>query len=296
MSATVAVLGPGAVGGALAVRLANAGIRTVCVADEEAVGVISLAGLVLETGGSTLTARCETTARLSTPVDLLLVTVKAPMLPEALDRVDPVAVEGGLVVPLLNGIEHMDVLRDRFDGRVLAGTIAHYRAHRAGRVQIVEATPHPVVTVASDTVARDEVEAAADVLRSADIDTRVGRSEKRVLWHKLVRMAPLVAVTAASGRTLGELRHDPDWWKLLQDGLAESCAVASAEGVSLVFQEQWTVVDRMADETTTSTARDVAAGRSSELDAIVGAVLRLAERHGIPCPALSELATKADLL
>jgi ketopantoate reductase len=51
----------------------------------------------------------------------------------------------------------------------------------------------------------------------------------------------------------------------------------------------------MADESTTSAARDVAAGRRSELDAIVGAVLRVAERHGIGCPALEEMAEMAGL-
>jgi ketopantoate reductase len=51
----------------------------------------------------------------------------------------------------------------------------------------------------------------------------------------------------------------------------------------------------MADETTTSAARDVAAGRRSELDAIVGGVLRVADRLGVPCPTLTELAATAGL-
>lgn len=296
MSGAVAILGPGAVGGALAVRLANAGVRTICVAREETAGIIALAGIVLERDGETLTARCEATERLVTPVGLLLVTVKAPMLREALDRVDPAAVKTGVVVPLLNGLEHMEVLRERFDGRVAAGTISHYQAYRAGRVQIVEATPHPVVTIASEDVPRGELESAADVLRQAGIEARVGHSEKRVLWHKLARIAPLAAATSASGKTLGELRDDPTWRARLEHALAETCAVAEAEGVPLRFPEQWTIVDRMADETTTSAARDVAAGRRSELDAIVGAVLRVAERRGVACPALTELADRAGLL
>jgi 2-dehydropantoate 2-reductase len=295
VSPAVAVLGPGAVGGALAVRLSGARIRTICVAHAEAVGIIALAGIVLERDDETLTARCEAVEHLSEPVDLLLVTVKAPMLREALERVEPEAVESGVVVPLLNGIEHMDVLRARFDGRVAAGTISHYQAYRVGRVQIVETTPHPVVTVAAETLPRSEVDAAAELLRHAGVDVRVAQSEKRVLWHKLVRIAPLAATTAASGRTLGELRHDTLWRGRLERALAETCQVADAEGVSLVFQEQWTIIDGMADETTTSAARDVAAGRRSELDAIVGAVLRVADRHGLPCPALVELAQKAGL-
>lgn len=296
MSSAVAVLGPGAVGGALAVRLANAGLRTICVAHPEAVGIIALSGIAVETPSGTLSARLEATEHLSTPVTLLLVTVKAPMLGEALDRVDPETVAEGVVVPLLNGIEHMDVLRERFGDRVAAGTISHYQSYRVGRVQIVESTPSPVVTIASDSLPRGEVERVGDLLRIAGVDVRIGASEKRVLWHKLARISALAAATSASGRTVGELKADPDWRARLEHALVETCAVAQAEGVPVGFAEQWKIVERMADETTTSAARDVAAGRRSEVDAIVGSVLRAAGRHGIPCPVLTELSTRAGLL
>jgi 2-dehydropantoate 2-reductase len=295
MNDTAAILGPGAVGGSLAVRLANAGVHVICVAHPEAVGMIALAGLVVESPEGTLTARVEATEHLAKPVDLLLVTVKAPALEDAIERVDPSAVSDGVVVSLLNGLEHMDVLRARFDGRVAAGSISHFQAYRAGRVQIVEATLAPVITMASESLSRTRVELAADMLRRARVDVRVGENERRVLWHKLARIAPLAAVTAVSGRTVGELRDDPKWRPKLDGGIVEACAVAEADGVSLRPAAQWAIIDEMADETTTSAARDVAAGRRSELDALLGAVLRAAERLDVPCPTLSELAIAAGL-
>ena len=295
MNNTAAILGPGAVGGSLAVRLANAGVQVICVAHPEAVGLIALAGLVVESPEGTLTARVEATEHLAKPVDLLLVTVKAPALEDAIERVDPSAVSEGVVVPLLNGLEHMDVLRARFDGRVAAGSISHFQAYRAGRVQIVEATLAPVITMASESLSRARLEQAADMLRRARIDVRVGENERRVLWHKLARIAPLAAVTAVSGRPVGELRDDPKWRPKLEGGIVEACAVAEADGVSLRPAAQWAIIDEMADETTTSAARDVAAGRGSELDALLGAVLRAAERLDVPCPTLTELATAAGL-
>jgi 2-dehydropantoate 2-reductase len=295
MSNTAAILGPGAVGGALAVRLANSGMHVVCVAHPEAAGLIALAGLVVESPDGTLAARVEVVEQLAKPVDLLLVTVKAPGLDDAVERVDPDAVANGVVLPLLNGLEHMDVLRERFGDRVAAGTISHYQAYRAGRVQIVEATPPPLITLASETLSRTEVEQAADMLRRARMDVRVGQSEKRVLWHKLARIAPLAAVTSVSGRMLGELRNDPKWRPRLDSAIVEACAVAEADGVSLRAAAQWAIIDEMADETTTSAARDVAAGRRSELDAILGGVLRAAERLDVSVPTLTELATAAGL-
>jgi 2-dehydropantoate 2-reductase len=295
MNTSAAVLGPGAVGGSLAVRLTSAGVRVVCVAHAEAVGLIALAGLVVESPEGMLSARMEVVEQLARPVDLLLVTVKAPVLEDAIARIDPAAVNGAVVVPLLNGLEHMDVLRARFGDRVVAGSISHFQAYRAGRVQIVEATGSPVVTIASERLSSSEVERAADMLRRARIDVRVGQNEKRVLWHKLARIAPLAAATAVTGRTVGELRDDPVWRPKLELAIAEACAVADADGVSLRPSSQWTIIDDMADETKPSAARDVAAGRRSELDAILGAVLRVAERLDVPCPTLTELAVTAGL-
>jgi 2-dehydropantoate 2-reductase len=295
MNTSAAVLGPGAVGGSLAVRLTNAGVRVVCVAHPEAVGLVALAGLVVESPEGTLTARMEVVEQLSRPVDLLLVTVKAPALEDAIERVDPDAVTEGVVLPLLNGLEHMDVLRARFGDRVAAGSISHFQAYRAGRVQIVEATGSPVVTIASERLPSSEVEQAADTLRQARIDVRVGQNEKRVLWHKLARIAPLAAATAVTGRTVGELRDDSAWRPRLELAVAEACAVAEADGVSLRPSAQWTIIDDMADETKPSAARDVAAGRRSELDAILGAVLRVAERLDVRCPTLTEFAVAVGL-
>jgi 2-dehydropantoate 2-reductase len=292
---TAAVLGPGAVGGTLAVRLANAGVQVICVAHAEAAGLIALAGLVVESPEGTLTARVEVVEQLAKPVDLLLVTVKAPALDDAVARVDPSVVERGVVVPLLNGLEHLDVLRARFDGRVAAGSISHFQAYRAGRVQIIEATVAPVITIASESLTRGEVEAAADLIRRGRIDVRVGQTEKRVLWHKLARIAPLAAVTSVSGRTVGELRADQEWRRKLDSAIVEACAVADADGVSLRPAAQWAIIEEMADETTTSAARDVAAGRRSELDALLGSVLRAAERLDVSCPTLTELAVAAGL-
>jgi 2-dehydropantoate 2-reductase len=178
---------------------------------------------------------------------------------------------------------------------VAAGSISHFQAYRAGRVQIIEATTSPVITIASESLARSELERAADILRSARIDVRVGQNERRVLWHKLARIAPLAAVTSASGRTVGELRNDATWRPRLDGAIAEACAIADADGVQLQPAAQWAIIDEMANETTTSAARDVVAGRRSELDAIVGCVLRTAERYGVPCPTLEELAVAAGL-
>src|SRR6266508_941746 len=108
MSWRVAILGPGAVGGMLAVRLAQTDAEVVCVTRPDAAAAIRSEGLTLRQGESVATARPEAVEELREPVDLLLITVKAPALADALDRV---AARATAVVPLMNGLEHVEPIR-----------------------------------------------------------------------------------------------------------------------------------------------------------------------------------------
>ena len=269
---TVAVLGPGAVGGSLAVRLARAGERVMCLARPETASLIARDGLTLEQDGEELRARPEAETSLDEPVELLLVTVKAPALAAALERV---AATPSLVVPLLNGLEHMAVLRRRF-AAVRAATIGRLEAWREGPTRIVQRAA-AVVTLAGDAV--------PEPLAHAGIDVRLGGTDEDVLWEKLARQGPLALLTAATGRSAGELRADPR----LRALVAEACAVAAADGAATTFAEQWRIVESLPAELTTSTARDVAAGRLSEFDAVAGAVARAGRRLGVPTPVFEEV-------
>jgi 2-dehydropantoate 2-reductase len=283
----VAVLGPGAVGGVLTVGLVRAGVRVICIARPDTAAVITSQGLSLRHGQNVETARPEVTTELREPVELVLVTVKAPALEDALERVEAPA---RTVIPLLNGIEHMQTLRERLpDSNVVAGSIGWIEAWLDRPGTVVQNTPHLVLSVASDTD-----EATVEVLRQSGAEVRVNGSEASVLWHKLVRQAPVAAATTASQRPIGELRSDPEWRRRLEQAIQETCAIAAADGVPLDPEVQWEIIESMPPRLTSSTARDVAAGQPSELDAITGAAVRAARRLDVPAPTLEGLLTEAE--
>jgi 2-dehydropantoate 2-reductase len=282
--ATVAVLGPGAVGVALAVPLAEAGIDVVCVARPATAAAITAQGLSLRHGSDVRTARPRAVEELDEPVDLLLVTVKATGLEDALARIKSSPV---VVLPLLNGLEHVDTIRRRLDGRVLAGSIGKLEAYRDGSTEVVQTTAAPLITVFPE-------DGAADLLREAGLEVRAGESERAVLWEKTARLAPLAAATAITQQTLGELRSDGAWRSTLEAAVSEACAVAAADGVTLNEAAQWEILDTMPASVTTSTARDAAAGRPTELDAILGAVVRAAKRLDVSAPTLTGLLAEAE--
>jgi 2-dehydropantoate 2-reductase len=272
----------------------QADYRTICVAPPATVALMGLAGISFEANGNDpLVVRPVVTERLVQPVDLLLVTVKAPQLEDALERVEPETVANGVVLPLLNGLEHMEPLRDRFGGRVAAGSLSHFEAYRPGRMQIVQKSHTALVTMASESLSESELDGAAHILRSAGIEVEIVGDEKRVLWEKAVRLAVLAPATALTGRTVGELRTDAEWSPRMEQALSEACAIAAADGVDLLPSTEWSRVMKLDRGLTTSAARDVAAGRDSEIDAITGAVIRAGERLGVPCRELSRLAHEA---
>src|SRR5206468_4064596 len=124
---------------------------------------------------------------------------------------------------------------------------------------------------------------------------RVNGTEAAVLWDKLARQAPVAAATAATQRPIGELRTDPEWRSRLEEAIRETCAVAAADGVPLTPDAQWEIIESMPPLLTSSTARDIAAGRPSELDAITGAAVRAAHRLGVPAPVLESLLEETEV-
>jgi 2-dehydropantoate 2-reductase len=287
MSARVAILGPGAVGGVIAVGLERAGVRVVCVARPNTADLIRSEGLTLRHGEEVETVRPDVVTEFRQPVELLLVTVKAPSLEDALGRIQGPA---ETIVPLLNGIEHMRTIRSRFPrSRVVGGTIGFIETWLERPGVVVQNTARTVMTVASDAGAE-----TAELLRRSGAEVRVDGSEEAVLWEKLARQAPVAAATALTQRPIGELRSDPSWRRRLEDAVVETCRVALADGVELTPEAQWEIIDAMPPGLTSSTARDIAAGRPSELDAITGAAVRAAHRLGVPAPVLESLLEETE--
>jgi 2-dehydropantoate 2-reductase len=286
----VAVLGPGGVGGLVAGALDHAGSAdAIVVARAETARVISTQGLrVNSVSLGEFVARPRAVERLEEPVDALVVATKASGLGPALERI---AVEPPLVVPLLNGLDHIAVLRARFSpGSVLAGSI-RVEADRPAPGVVVHTSPFLEVQMASSNPrAGAGMQKLAQALSDAGIPARVLESEPQIMWSKLVRLNALACTTSAYDKLLGEIRSTPALRADLEGAIEEACAVGRAEGASDV--DPATAIgelDRAHATLGSSMQRDIAAGRAPELDAIPGSVLRAAARHQLRCPTIERL-------
>jgi 2-dehydropantoate 2-reductase len=286
----IAILGPGGVGGLLAAALARADEDVVVVARETTAELIARDGIdVRSTVLGDFRARPRATARLDEAADALLVATKAAGLEAALERV---AVEPALVVPLLNGLDHLALLRERFGTRVAAGTI-RVQADRPEPGHVVQTGQVALIELASEDPAH--APQLADLcarLDGAGVHTRVREGEAQIMWAKLVRLNALACTTTAYDVQLGAIRADPTLREQLERCVRESVAIARAEGAEIEAERVFGEFDQLHDGFGSSMQRDVAAGRQPELGAIAGAVLRAGARHGLACPTIAALAER----
>ena len=236
-----------------------------------------------------LSARPKAATELREDADVLIVAVKAAGLRDALARIQA---EPHLVVPMLNGLDHLDPLRERFGPRAVAAAI-RIESTRVTPTRIEQTSPFLLVELASrDPRMRASIEHFADTLNAAGVLARVRESEADVMWGKLVRLCALALTTTAYHQTLGPIRSTPELRTDLEGCVDEAVAVARADGSDASAARTMDELDEAHDALDSSMHRDVAAGREPELDAIAGSVLRAAARHGLSCPTIERLAER----
>src|SRR3954468_24976255 len=293
MMRSVVVLGPGGVGGFLAAARARSGVDTTLVARTQSADAIEAGGGLrvrsVRLGDFTAQPRLATAA--AGQGGALLVATKAVGLEEALGRV--AGLEPRIVLPLLNGLDHLELLRERYGARAVAGSI-RIESTRVATVEIEQTSGFLRIDMASaDPAMLVLVGELAQALDGAGVPARIMESEAQAMCGKLVRLNALACTTSAWDLPLGEIRSDPERRDALEACVREAAAVAEAEGARVLPQDTMGELDDAHAELRTSMQRDIAAGREPELDAIPGSVLRAAARHGLECPTIERLAAQA---
>ncbi|MFD5544141.1 ketopantoate reductase family protein, partial [Streptomyces sp. NPDC127079] len=270
---TVAVLGPGGVGGLLAALLARAGHRVLCLAGEDTAHALRTTGLrVHSTVFGDFTAPVDADTALREPVDACLITVKATALDAALTRIPPTALGDALLVPFLNGVEHPALLRARYSPGQVAPSVIRVESTRRAPGLIEHTSPFAEIDLTGTQVPRDRLTALAEALTAAGPATRVLDDETTTLWAKMAFLAPFALLTTRHRLPLGEARtrHREELASLV----AETAAVSRACGAPVDPAQALARYDAFPVTAKSSMQRDAEAGRPLELDAIGGALLR----------------------
>ncbi|MGW2210418.1 ketopantoate reductase family protein [Streptomyces sp. NPDC001781] len=290
---TVAVLGPGGVGGLLAALLSRSGHRVICLARDGTVQALRRNGIQVHSGRfGDFHAAVEADTELREPVGACLITVKHTTLDAALTRVPPAVLGDALVVPLLNGLEHPASLRRRYaPGLVAPATIrvesTRVQAGDGEGVVIEHGSPFAEVDLAGAAAVRPRLDALASALTAAGATARVVDDETAALWAKMAFLAPFALLTTRYGVPIGEARTR--YRSQLEALVAETAEVGRACGAPTDPVGSLARYDLFPAAARSSMQRDAEAGRALELDAIGGALLRAAERHGVAVPVTARL-------
>jgi 2-dehydropantoate 2-reductase len=284
-----AILGAGGVGGLIGACLAHAGDSVTLMVRRETLGQYPKQ-LHLESPFGNFTVNVSVAAEVPA-VDVLWITVKATQLEPALVALkNPDAVRA--IVPLLNGIDHISLLRGRYgSGRVIPATIA-VETERVNPGHIVHRSPFARLNVSS--AGRAVLANTFDQLQQIGFECRFVDDEPTLMWSKLVFLAPFALTTTASDKTTGEILADPNWGPLGLACLRESCAVAVAEGAKVDADAVIAGVMKMPGNMRSSMQKDVEHHRTPELEAIAGPILRGAQQHGIEVPATKKLVAAVE--
>ncbi|OIV38052.1 2-dehydropantoate 2-reductase [Mangrovactinospora gilvigrisea] len=287
----ILVVGAGATGGFFGGKLALAGRDVTFLVRPARARLLQERGLRITGRGpeEALRPRLASPETLAGPYDLVMVTVKARALPQALDDAAPAVGPGTAVLPFLNGLAHLDTLNARFGEDAVLG----------GIVQVL-ATLDPVGDVRllgdlGDLTLGEQrggssarVEKLVQHLDVPGFEVSASPDVLGAMWNKWVFISTLGALTTLMRGTVGDIAEAGGAW-LGPALLAEAAAVAEAAGHPLSERRRSAVTAMVTQQGSTATAslyRDAAAGLPTEGEHILGDLTRRARALSVPTPLL----------
>ena len=225
------------------------------------------------------------------PVDVLWLTVKAPQLESALQLI-PDASAVGVIVPLLNGIDHVHLLQSKYGvNRVIPATIAG-EMERLSVGHFIHPSPFMILNISGR--GRDLLGPLAEKLRGLGFICNFIDDETTLMWSKLVILGPMALTTAAFDKTIGEIRTDPETNRNFEACVREACAAGKAEGAKVDADATLTLFQKSPHAMRSSMQKDVDNGKPPELNAIGGAIVRAAKRHGLTASVTEDLMSRVE--
>jgi 2-dehydropantoate 2-reductase len=309
---TIAIVGAGAIGGLLGAHLAGSGQDVILIARGKHLEAMQSRGVTVRHGGEDFTARPECTDDINaiSRSEIVFLTLKSHSIPAVAEAIGSALAEGACVVGAQNGIpwwyfedRHLESVDP---GGVIARNIQHNRivgciAYPAAQVVepgVIELLEGNRFSLGEPDGSRSErVLSISSMLVKAGFKAPVQTRIRDEIWLKLLGNATLNPVSALTRATVAEIVTSPVTRDLVRTLMEEVDSVARAMGVEVPLS-----IDRRMDGAAatgahrTSMLQDLDAGRPLEVDALVGAVVELADGAGVPVPNLSVVYTLTKLL
>lgn len=289
----ILILGAGGIGGYFGGRLIQAGADVTFAVRARRAAQLAVDGLVVESPHGDFTVAPSAFARVDSATvqgtwDIVLLAPKAYDLDSALDAIAPAIGPGTVIVPLLNGLRHIDALRVRFGAGPVAGGTCGIPATLRPDGTVVQLGPmHRIVFGALPDTAPA---AAAQLLTlhaafaRTPVEVILEADMVRALWEKFVGLTTLAAMTCLMRGNVGDILATDEGAALFHETMAACIATATAAGQTpreaalLPFRK---MMSARGSGVTASMLRDLEAGHATEGGHIVGDMLARARAAGI---------------
>jgi len=286
------VVGAGATGGYFGGRLAQHGRDVSFLVRPTRAAALRQSGLRLVSphGDATITPRAIVTGELRERFDAVLLTVKAWSLPEALDDAAPAVGPETMILPVLNGMRHVDVIAARFTPDNLVGCVCKVATSLREDGAIVQLAPFQELAYGEMHGTNGARIAALDAfMRDAGFDARASAVIEHEMWEKWVTLATLGGMTCLMRGNVGEIVAVDGGRDFVLALLAEVTRVAATAGFPMsdaFLARTRSMLTAEGSSFTPSMYRDLMQGQRIEAEQIVGDLVRRGRQLGVAMPLL----------
>ena len=289
----VLVVGAGAIGGYFGGRLLEAGRDVTFLVRPRRAAELADAGLVIKSPNGDLTLKKPPTVqadKLTEKFDVVLLSCKAFDLDDAIKSFAPAVGPQTSIIPLLNGMLHLDVLDGKFGRERVLGGLCAIAVTLSDKREVVQLQPMQSLTFGErDGKVSDRVRAIAEVMASGKFGSVASETILQDMWEKWVFLASLAASTCLMRASVGHILGAPGGRDFLLGMLDECTAVAEAEGYAprAPFLERTRgMLTTEGSPMTASMFRDIKAGAAVEADHVIGDLIRRGDAAKVPVPKL----------
>src|SRR3954453_3195842 len=289
----VLVVGAGAIGGYFGGRLLQAGNDVTFLVRPKRASELASAGLVIKSPNGDVTLKSPPTVqadKLNEKFDVVLLSCKAFDLDDAIRSFAPAVGPNTAIIPLLNGMRHLDTLDEKFGRERVLGGLCAIAVTLNEQREVVHLQPLQSLTFGErDGTMSGRVLAIAEVMDKANFGAKTSDTIILDMWEKWVFLASLAAVTCLMRASVGHVLAAPGGKEFVLGMLDECSAVASAEGYAPragYLERVRGMLTAEGSPMTASMFRDVKAGAAVEADHVIGDLVGRADAAKVPVPKL----------
>jgi 2-dehydropantoate 2-reductase len=288
----ILIVGAGAVGGYFGGRLAQAGRDVAFLVRPSRAKQLRQDGLriISPHGDAVLTPKVISATEIDTPYDLVFLSVKAYALEAAMNDFAAAVAPETMILPVLNGMRHIDLLTKRFGDHAVIGGVCLVATEIDDEGRIVQlADMQQLLYGERNGETTPRLQTLDATLQGAGFDARLSKDITQAMWEKWVQLASLGAITCLMRGTIGEIVGAPGGAEISLKVVDESAAIATACGhkpSEAILSRHAAAMTAPGSPLASSMYRDLRKGAPVEVDHILGDFIERGSAHGVATPLL----------